>query len=170
MYLYLLLLPLFLFLLWLLTRNTEKVEFIGVTKEDLAKVFQKEKVEEEITADLLPYPSKKSKGEKECCRVLEEIFALPFYTVRPNFLRNPETGKNLEIDCFNPQVKVAVEYNGIQHYAFPNFTGMSRKEFFNQIRRDEFKKERCQEEGINLIIVPYTVPVEKIGEYIRERL
>lgn len=57
-----------------------------------------------------------SKGERECRRVLEKIFRIPFPKARPDFLRNAVTGgkHNLELDCFSPQVGVACEYNGFQ--------------------------------------------------------
>jgi hypothetical protein len=32
--------------------------------------------------------------------------------VRPDFLKNPATGRNLEIDCFNNQLKIGLEYQG----------------------------------------------------------
>jgi hypothetical protein len=153
-------------LLWYIyTKETTNVEFIGVTKKELSAVFGKEEEEEYV-----PYFGKKSKGEKECCRVLEEVFGKPFFTVRPNFLKNPETGKNLELDCFNPELKLAVEYNGIQHYKYPNFTGMSEEAFKAQLRRDLFKKEMCREKGITLIIVPYTIRLTEIEYYLIEKL
>lgn len=116
-------------------------------------------------------PIKKvSKGEEICRNVIEEIYQKKFPCVRPNFLKNPETKRNLELDCYNEELKLAVEYNGIQHYKWPNFTGQSKEEFINQIRRDKFKVETCDENGIYLITVPYTVPHDKIRDYIIERL
>ena len=68
-------------------------------------------------------PSKKqrdSKGEIECRRVLEHLFRRPFNKSRPDFLRNPVTGGNfnLELDCYNRDLRLAVEYNGAQHYKY----------------------------------------------------
>ena len=62
-------------------------------------------------------PPKDSKGEIECRKVLEEIFNRPFKKHRPNFLNNPVTGGmfNLELDCYNDDIGLALEYNGIQH-------------------------------------------------------
>lgn len=116
------------------------------------------------------YKQRQSKGEKICCGLMEKIYRRPFYTVRPDFLRNPETGRNLEIDCYNPELKIGAEYNGKQHYVFPNYTGMSRKEFLDQVRRDRFKKEACDRHGVYLITVPYHVPHDQIEEFIRARL
>lgn len=107
-----------------------------------------------------------SKGESICCRSLEEIFNKPFTRIRPDFLKNPETGYNLELDCYNDEVKIACEYNGVQHYVFPNYTGMSYDEFIKQVRRDELKRKLCDLHGIYLITVPYNVPQNMIKSYI----
>jgi hypothetical protein len=190
MYFWIVLIVVALLLIWLFYSGKETEEFVGLQEEDLENLTkregeretplplprEKEKVchaeDEPLPKDLLPYHSSKpqSKGEKICCSVMEKIYGVPFYTVRPNFLKNPETGRNLEIDCYNPELKIGVEYNGKQHYVFPNFTGMSREEFYNQLRRDRFKRESCDLNGVYLITVPYTVKPQDIENYIRERL
>jgi len=108
-----------------------------------------------------------SKGEKLCREAIEEIYNKPFPRCRPNFLKNPETKRNLELDCYNDELKIAVEYNGIQHYKWPNFTGQSQEDFVKQIRRDKFKVETCDANGVYLITVPYNVPHEDIKNYIK---
>ena len=107
-----------------------------------------------------------SKGERRCKEVLEEIYNKPFLCVRPNFLKNPETKRNLELDCYNEDLKLAVEYNGVQHYKWPNFTGQTKEAFIKQIRRDKYKIEVCDSLGIYLITVPYNVPHGRIKDYI----
>lgn len=107
-----------------------------------------------------------SKPEEICRDVLETIYNKPFPSARPDFLKNPETGRNLELDCYNSDMKVALEYNGIQHYKWPNFTGMSREDFVKQLRRDQYKLEMCKQLGIYVITVPYNVPNNKIKNYI----
>ena len=117
------------------------------------------------------YKSKKiSKGERICKEVIEDIYEKPFYCVRPNFLKNPETKRNLELDMYNDELKIAVERNGIQHYKWPNYTGMSYEQFINQVRRDKFKIEICDTNGIYLITVPYTVTDNEIKDYIIHHL
>ena len=112
--------------------------------------------------------AKKSKGELLCKRIIEEIYGVPFYCVRPNFLKNPETNRNLELDLYNDDLKIAVEYNGIGHYVYPNPFHRTKEDFLNQVRRDQFKIETCDQNGVYLISVPYNVPVEyeKIKAYI----
>lgn len=111
-----------------------------------------------------------SKGERICCETLEKVYKVPFKSEWPEWLVNPETGKRMQLDCYNDQIKIALEYNGIQHYHWPNFTKQSYKDFINQIRRDELKTRLCKLYGVHLIVVPYTVPYEKIPDYILSKL
>lgn len=111
-----------------------------------------------------------NKYEKLCSKVLQEIYGKEFKSYRPAFLRNPETGNNLELDCYNEEIGIAVEYNGIQHYVYPNWAHKSRLDFHNQVRRDMFKKEMCDYNGVYLISVPYTVDFDLIPDYIRSQL
>ena len=97
---------------------------------------------------------------------MEKIYGVPFESIRPNWLINPETGEKLELDCYNEELKIAVEYNGEQHYNWPNFTNQTHTQFINQVRRDELKMELCDRNGIYLIVVPYTVELDKIPEFI----
>ena len=108
-----------------------------------------------------------SKGEQKCRDVIENIYQKEFPCVRPNFLKNPETKRNLELDCYNEELKIAVEYNGIQHYKWPNFTNQSKEDFIKQVRRDKFKVDTCDQNGVYLITVPYNIPHHKIEKYIR---
>jgi len=107
-----------------------------------------------------------SKGEAICCQTMTSIYGEYFVKTRPAWLVNPETNRRLELDCYNDRLKIAVEYNGVQHYEWPNFTGQTQEEFIKQVRRDQFKRERCEEEDVYLITVPYTVPLPLIREYL----
>jgi len=120
-------------------------------------------------------PPQESKGEVECRRVLEEFFSRPFSKDRPDFLRNPVTSNgldsnNLELDCYNPELKLAVEYNGIQHYKYIPYFHKSKDAFQNQKYRDYMKKEICEKNGITLIEVPYTVKVPEIKSFLLNKL
>lgn len=111
-----------------------------------------------------------SKGERICGETMEKIYGVPFISVRPDWLRNPETGEKLELDCYNEELKLAVEYNGEQHYHFPNFTNQTQEQFINQTRRDELKMKMCDQNGVYLIVVPYTVKHKDIPSYLISRL
>lgn len=113
-----------------------------------------------------------SSGEAECRRVMEMLFDRPFPSVRPDFLRNPVTGylHNLELDCYNKDLKIAVEYNGAQHYKFIPHFHRNRDAFMNQKYRDDMKKRICKERGIFLIDVPYTVKTCNIQYFLIDKL
>ena len=55
-----------------------------------------------------------SKGELKCRQFLNKYFNKPFIKVRN--LYNPVTHQYLELDCYNEDLKLAVEYQGQQHY------------------------------------------------------
>ncbi len=111
-----------------------------------------------------------SKGEMKCKEIIEDIYGVPFYCVRPNFLKNPETKRNLELDLYNDELKIAIERNGIQHYIWPNYTGQSKEKFLKQLSRDKFKYDQCNNNGIYLITVPYTVELDEIRDYMQNNL
>jgi hypothetical protein len=116
--------------------------------------------------------SKGSSGERECRRVLQKIFNKPFKNQRPDFLRNPVTGGrfNLELDCYEESLKLAVEYNGQQHYKYIPYFHKNKEAFYNQKYRDELKTRMCRENRVNLIEVPNTVKVGDIERFIRQKL
>lgn len=112
-----------------------------------------------------------SKGERICCMTMEKIYGVEFKSHWPNWLVNPETGRKMELDCYNEELKIAVEYQGIQHYEFPNYIkNQTYQEFINQVRRDELKVRLCDENGVYLIVVPYKISHEDIPAYITSRL
>jgi hypothetical protein len=111
-----------------------------------------------------------SKGERICKETMERIYGVPFENIRPSWLINTETGERLELDCYNEDLGYAVEYNGIQHYRWPNWTNQTQTQFINQVRRDQYKREMCDRKGIYLISVPYDIPHEDIPRFITEQL
>jgi hypothetical protein len=117
-------------------------------------------------------PPKESKGEIECKRVLEKIFNKPFNKSRPDFLNNPVTGgnHNLELDCYNKELRLAVEYNGKQHYEYTPYFHRNKEHFLNQKYRDDMKRRMCRDHNIVLIEVPYTVKIENIENFLLTEL
>lgn len=113
---------------------------------------------------------RESKGELECRRVLESIFMRSFPNRRPEFLKNIITGQPLEIDCCNYDLRLGVEYNGKQHYQYTKGMHKNYEAFRIQQYRDEMKKRLCEENNFALIIVPYTIPLESIENYLTEEL
>lgn len=111
-----------------------------------------------------------SKGERECRRVAEKVTGKLFPRTRPDFLRNPDSGHNLEIDCYCEELKLGIEYNGEQHYNFPNVFDKFEYQFDNRQHTDKAKIRMCEENNVKLIVVPYTVKLINIENYLKERL
>jgi len=148
------------FLFWLVYGGKQEYEFIGVQPLAGVKlVSQTNELFPQTTYEQPPVQkSMSNKGEDIVAEALADILnSLIQRNIRPDFLRNPETGKNMEIDCFNEEYAVAVEYNGIQHYKFPSVFYKSEKDFNDQIYRDKLKMKLCNENNIYLIVVPYWV-------------
>jgi hypothetical protein len=107
-------------------------------------------------------------NEHLCRKFLEEHFyPHKFPNTRPSWLVNPETGRCLELDAYNQTLGIALEYNGAQHYSNNTPFHKNVDEFLRQVRRDKFKLETCDKEGVYLITVPHTVDSKKIPDYIK---
>ena len=108
-----------------------------------------------------------SKGETLCREVATKVFGKSFKKIRPDFLKNNVTGHNLELDIYNEELKVAIEYNGQQHYKYVPFFHKNYEHFLNQKYRDEIKKMLCKQEGIYLIEISYETDPTDIETTIR---
>ena len=107
-----------------------------------------------------------SKGEKITRDVLEKIFELEFPNKRPPFNVNPLTGHQLELDCYNEELGLAVEVNGRQHYEYVKRFHKDPIGFFYQQFKDEIKEFQCEVNDIVFLTVPYTIEEEDIEPYI----
>lgn len=108
--------------------------------------------------------------ERICKITLEILTGYRFESVRPDWLRNPLTGRNLELDCYNDTLKLALEYNGQQHYIFTPRFHKDEYDLELQIYRDELKQSLCDQNGVTLIIVPYTISKQELCSYILRKL
>jgi hypothetical protein len=117
------------------------------------------------------------RGDGYCsrCRVNlnEEVTRLVFQEYFPGKKfpnRRPGWLCGLELDGYCEELKLAFEYNGIQHYQYvPHFHETLQK-FETQQKNDLLTIERCVEKGIRLIIVPYTIKTHKIRSFVHEGL
>ena len=110
-------------------------------------------------------------NEERCRVIIQRLLHQPFISVRPNFMKNPETGRNLELDMYCEKLHLAFEYNGLQHYVYiPHFHKNGRIDFEKQKRRDKLKKWLCQKNGITLIRIPYHLRREELEPYIKQKL
>lgn len=102
-------------------------------------------------------------NENRCRSILERMYpGHKFPSVRPDFLKNPETGSRCELDGYNHNLRIGFEYNGECHYVFPNHWNRTNKnEFLNYVARDQYKREVCDLLQITLVVIPYTIRGER---------
>ena len=116
---------------------------------------------------------KKYFNEERCKAIFERLLnknregeRFKFRKVRPWWLMNHETGFCLELDGYCKQLKLAFEYDGIQHHEYPN--PFHEREFNRQRKRDEMKDRKCKMHGTTLIRIKYDVT--DLEGYIRKEL
>ena len=96
----------------------------------------------------------KNLGEHLCRIEVEKFFMKHFPTIKSKgFISSPVTDRALEIDCYNDEFRIGLEFNGAQHYDFPNRYHADRKAFETYIWNDKCKRQQCENMKILLIEV-----------------
>jgi len=92
-----------------------------------------------------------SKSQKLLYNYIKDIF--PEQSVEYNYLHSSFQPKsNIQLDIFIPSLSLAFEYNGEYHYkSIPMFSSHLLVQ-----KRDERKKLICGDDGITLIVIPYS--------------
>lgn len=94
---------------------------------------------------------KSSKGEKKIRKYLQDNNII-FEEQKAVLVNNRYLRFDFYIESKNK--KIAIEYNGIQHYEKIGFFG-GEEGFIKQQQRDKEKEEYCKKHNIELIIIPY---------------
>lgn len=89
-------------------------------------------------------------NENKCRYILEQLTGKQFKSTKKVLY-------GLELDGYNRELQVAFEYNGVQHYEYIVFFHRTYDEFLKRKKYDEQKHHLCNEKGINLIVIPYTI-------------
>jgi hypothetical protein len=110
-----------------------------------------------------PTCSRGTKSEEITRTYFEEIFDSKFKKVRPKWLRNSR-GRQMELDGYSSDLKIAFEYQGIQH--FKEF-GLYNTNLEQRIIDDERKLQLCQEHGISLFYLTFKDSYEDFPDLIK---
>lgn len=100
-----------------------------------------------------------SPGELSLRNFLEKIFGMKFTKVNPKWLKNPESGRSLQLDGYSEQLKIAFEHQGTQHYDVNHFRHDSKIK-----ERDSIKRKLCKRNNVKLIIIPDIIHILKYDE------
>ena len=97
-------------------------------------------------------------GERICRVFFQQLFNHPFPKSRPKWLIN-EDGNQMELDGFCKSLKIAFEFQGVQHYEHVEYF-QTKTQFKKRREDDKRKRDLCNKHGIALILVP------EIGRYL----
>jgi hypothetical protein len=95
-------------------------------------------------------PDCKWKTEQKVRDIVEATLGAPTPKARPAFMRNPDTGRILELDGYNADLGIAWEYNGEQHYR----RVFGTEDIAYRKALDALKIQLCEENWVTLIVVP----------------
>jgi hypothetical protein len=101
-----------------------------------------------------------SKGEKFVASILDKLGVS--YQRERRFHDCRGICNLLPFDFYIPEINTCIEYDGIQHYE-PVF---GEENFKRTQASDQAKNVYCEEKGINLIRIPYTMNFKDIPSYI----
>jgi hypothetical protein len=110
-------------------------------------------------------------GEGICRGILECVFGKEFPKVRLKEMKLA-TGRALEFDCYNEELKIALEHQGMQHFKAQRFWG-GVKALNSQLVRDKIKSDFASKKGIVLLTIPEIgslTPVEAVPKLIATQL
>lgn len=103
-------------------------------------------------------------NEQRCRYILETLFDT-------KFIKDQNALNGFELDGYNEELKLAFEYHGKQHYEpVEFFYSRGDLSFEDRIERDRQKEQLCEELGIDLLIIPYTVSPEDHVSFITTEL
>jgi len=114
----------------------------------------------------------KYKGENLVLSIFEEITGYKFVKQRHDWIRNPLTNYSLELDGYCAELKLAVEYQGYQHYGLVKKFKQTQQQLESQKYRDNYKKQACKENNVCLLIVPQLgiIKRDRVKQYIENIL
>lgn len=152
----------------------------GLTVERLAETASTVVTQEATDSALLnasvvdegppPQPVLASSGEEESRNAFEALLGVKFVKVRPAWLKNELTGRNLELDGFNAELHLAFEHQGAQHQMYPNAFHRTPEAFAAQVARDALKRQLAQAAGVTLLEIPGSIKRKDIRAYVQTLL
>jgi hypothetical protein len=99
--------------------------------------------------------------------LLKPIGYSAWHHARPAWLKSKHQGPGQELDIYVPELKLAIEYMGRQHYEPIEYFG-GKQAHEKLVKSDERKRRACEHHDIHLIYYRYDEPLEV--KHVRKRL
>lgn len=161
---------------FILTTRRKKYKYKGFIGHQIKDILKPSKSQKDKSTHSKS-TKRVNKHEERCREIFESIFKQKFKSVRPKWLQNPVTGRNLELDGFCSHIKTKIgkglcfEYDGQQHSKYtPHFHRGGPDEFIYQTKKDDWKDHRCKQEGVLLIRIPHFVAFQDLERYIHQQV
>src|SRR3990167_1806404 len=110
------------------------------------------------------------RAHRDIKEAITEISGVEFTKACPDWLRDSITGRRMEIDFYNDDLKVGINYYGPHHYHFNRNFCRSDQEFQDLQRRDKEKKKLCKQNGVLLIIITCDKSDNQLKRHIRNAI
>jgi len=110
-------------------------------------------------------------GERACRIALECFLGVSFNKTRAlDFLRN-KNNRNMEIDCYSPDLRLGCEFDGAQHQKTIQYFGMTSEKLVQRQAADRLKDKLCVENGVTLMRVSSSeAPLQRIPHVVYKKL
>jgi hypothetical protein len=119
----------------------------------------------DVHKDMVTNP--RTKSEARAIHILKEITGLQFPTVNPSWL--VWRGNPRELDGYNEQAKLALEFSGPLHTKW--YPGVEPYEkYFARIVTDIAKRKLCARHNVDLIVIDMSLPQIHWKNYMLSRL
>lgn len=98
-----------------------------------------------------------SKGAQELLELVRQLF--PNHRIELEC--NIANWGGLFLDIYLPRLKIAFEYDGLQHFTYCEHFHGNRENFFKARKRDLEKNDLCEQLGITLVRMAYNESMTK---------
>lgn len=92
-------------------------------------------------------------AERVCRAFFVGWFGVSFPRSNPQWLRYPASGRLLQLDGYNIELRLAFEHQGAQHYRPRRDWGKTERDVVEQQARDAWKSEACARQGVRLVVL-----------------
>lgn len=95
-------------------------------------------------------------------QIIQEITKKTFVKFKPLWLLNIQ-GNQMEIDMYNDELKLGIEYDGKQHDSLTYYSKTQDK-LNHRMEDDQLKRKLCRLNGVTLICIPHTYNTRELIE------
>lgn len=101
---------------------------------------------------------------------IEHLLDKPFIKTRSLAWLKTKENTSLELDIYNEELKIAIEYDGLQHSKFIKHFHKTEENFIKRQEYDKLKDTLCKENNVLLIRISHNIKPNEICNFIATKL